>query len=294
MAAKGPCTLASALLQLAAAIPVIVFLGGNAQAADTAQIVSEPMPFTVDIRGRSYKLDGLMLRPPGPGRFPLALINHGSCGRACRKKRSPDDLRPQAEVFTRWGYATYLLMRRDNGASDGPFAEGFGGCERQKYDQAAHSAANDMVAALTVLTQLPYVDPHRVVAIGQSGGGIGVIALTTKGVAGLKAVINFAGGRGGSCISKGTFVEEKEIAAFRSFGRRSAVPTLWLYTQNDELWGPDRPKAWHRAFTESGGKAEFVALPPNGRRGHAFFYRASTVPIWKPLVSDFLARSLDR
>ena len=175
--------------------------------------IIEPLPISVEIRGRGYLLDGLMVRPNGNGRYPLALINHGSCGRECRKRRSPDTLRLQAQVFAGWGYAAYILMRRDNGASEGPYAEGFGGCKQQNYDQAAHSSANDMVAAVRILAKLPYIDPARIVAVGQSGGGIGVIALTAKSVPGLIAAINFSGGRGGSCIERASFDNSRMVAA---------------------------------------------------------------------------------
>jgi dienelactone hydrolase len=257
-----------------------------------AEPISESLPISVEIGGRSFRLDGVMVRPNGNGRYPLALLNHGSCGRDCRRRRSPDMLRFQADMFAGWGYAAYILMRRDNGASDGPYAEGFGGCKLQNYDQAARSSANDMVAAIRVLAKLDYIDPARIVAVGQSGGGIGVIALTAKSVPGVVAAVNFAGGRGSSCLERASFDNSKMIAAWRSFGQRSRVPTLWIYTENDENWGVDLPRSWHRAFIEAGGKADYVLLPPFGRRGHAFFYREGAIPIWKPFVETFLQRTV--
>jgi len=37
---------------------------------------------------------------------------------------------------------------------------------------------------------------------------------------------------------------------------------LWLYWQNDQYWGNDIPKQWHRTWVEAGGKADFQSLAP--------------------------------
>lgn len=250
--------------------------------------VTQPMPITVEIGGVRYRLDGLMIRPKGKGPFPLALVTHGSCGKSCRKKRSPAQLHDQANVFAEWGYAAYVLIRRDNGASDGPYAEGYGGCKTQAYARAARATAADMTAAIRHLAQLPYVDGNRMVAVGQSGGGIGAVALSGVKLPGLRATINFAGGRGGSCLRRGTYNEKSMTQAYRSFGGDARVPTLWLYTQNDNYWGPKKPKRWHKAFTDGGGTGDFVHLPPFRTKGHSFFYKQAAIPIWSPFVGKFL------
>lgn len=252
------------------------------------RFVTQPMPITVQIDGTAYRLDGLMVRPKGGGPFPLALVTHGSCGKSCREKRSPAQLHDQANVFAEWGYAAYVLVRRDNGESDGPYAEGYGGCKSQNYARAARATAADMAATLRYLARLPYVDGSRMVAIGQSGGGIGAVALSGMKIPGLRAAINVSGGRGGSCLRRGRFDEAAKTDAYRSFGTAARVPTLWLYTLNDDYWGPDRPKRWHKAFADGGGKADFVSLPPFRAKGHSFFYKKAAIPIWSPFVSKFL------
>ena len=72
------------------------------------------------------------------------------------------------------------------------------------------------------------------------------------------------------------------------------MPTLWIYAENDENWGVDLPRSWHRAFVEAGGEADYVLLPPFARRGHALFYRDAAIPIWKPIVELFLRRTAQR
>ena len=44
----------------------------------------------------------------------------------------------------------------------------------------------------------------------------------------------------------------------------------------------------HEAFTAAGGKAEFRMLAPFGSDGHFLIDAAEAVPIWSPLVSQFL------
>jgi dienelactone hydrolase len=274
----------------AAAFLLAVLATGQAAAGTlpAGRFVTQPMPVTVEIDGSRFRLDGLMVRPKGKGPFPLALVTHGSCGKSCRKKRSPAQLHDQANVFAEWGYATYVLIRRGNGTSDGPYAEGYGGCKSQNYVRAARATAADMAATLRHLAQLPYVDGSRMVAIGQSGGGIGVVALSGIKLPGLRAAINFAGGRGGSCLRRGKFDETEIADSYRSFGGDARIPGLWLYTQNDDYWGPKRPKRWHEAFTDGGGTADFIHLPPFRTKGHSFFYKQAAIPIWSPFVDKFL------
>jgi hypothetical protein len=64
------------------------------------------------------------------------------------------------------------------------------------------------------------------------------------------------------------------------------VPTLWLYSSNDRFWGPQLPRTWFAAFTEAGGKGEFVQLPSYKDNGHGIF---SGNPVaWKPAFEQFL------
>jgi dienelactone hydrolase len=278
------------LLSLLAAVALAVCqtAQGAADSRPDPALVTDPMTLAVQIDGAAYKLDGLMVRPREADALPLAVLTHGTCGRACRARRSPSDLRQQADVFAGWGFATFILMRRGYGNSEGPYAEDNGGCDAQNYEKAARGTADDILAAIETLKKLPYVDGRSVIAVGQSGGGIGVVALAARTPPDLKAVINFSGGRGGSCIRSGVYDETKSDDAFRAFGATTHIPTLWIYTKSDHYWGPDRPARWHKAFADAGGTAEFVHLPPIGEKGHTFFYKESSIPIWRPVVARFL------
>jgi dienelactone hydrolase len=274
------------LVFLATSHPVVA----DAERLPPDSFVTESMKLNAVIDGDRYELDGLMVRPKGKTNLPLAVLSHGSCGSSCRQRRSPGQLQDQANVFAQSGYAAFILMRRDNGDSDGPYAEGYGGCDVQDYEAAANATADDYAAAIAELRKLSYIDTGRIIAIGQSGGGIGVVALTARAVPGLTAAINFSGGRGGSCLRKDDFDEYQMEKAFKAFGSANKVRMLWVYTKSDHYWGPKRPVEWHKAFSAAGGAATLSHLPPIGEKGHSFFYKKSNIEAWRPSVGNFLKR----
>ena len=46
----------------------------------------------------------------------------------------------------------------------------------------------------------------------------------------------------------------------------------------------------HNAFTAAGGDAEYHLLPAFGNDGHFLIDSADGVPLWAPLVSQFLEK----
>jgi hypothetical protein len=63
---------------------------------------------------------------------------------------------------------------------------------------------------------------------------------------------------------------------------------LWLYSENDRNYGPGAVRAYHHAFTRSGGTAELQLFPPIGHDGHILLPGA--VQVWGPTVQAFLTR----
>ena len=74
------------------------------------------------------------------------------------------------------------------------------------------------------------------------------------------------------------------------FGTTAKVPTLWLYSENDQFWGKKLPLEWLAAYAGAGGKGEFVQLPPYKEDGHASF--VGNRAAWQPAFEQFL-RKLD-
>ncbi|MGB6320510.1 MAG: hypothetical protein WBF64_03145, partial [Xanthobacteraceae bacterium] len=91
-------------------------------------------------------LEALLVRPNAPGRYPLALIVHGSPRSAAeRPDLTPLAMLPQALEFARRGWAALIVMRRGYGSSDGGWAETFGPCGNPNYIAAG---AADLKLAL--------------------------------------------------------------------------------------------------------------------------------------------------
>ena len=73
------------------------------------------------------------------------------------------------------------------------------------------------------------------------------------------------------------------------FGKRSRIPMLWVYAENDHFFGPALAQQLKDAFTEGGGDVEFIAAPAFGRDGHRLFSMAG-IPLWSGFVDAFLRR----
>ena len=63
---------------------------------------------------------------------------------------------------------------------------------------------------------------------------------------------------------------------------------MWLYSVNDQFFGPKLARRMHEAFVQAGANAEFVEAPPTGLDGHSYF--AHAVDDWAPRVMAFLQR----
>lgn len=235
-------------------------------------------------------LEAMLIRPDGAARYPLAIISHGAPRKPSeRKTMSPWAGYPAALEFARRGFAAVVVMRRGYGKSGGDYAESSGPCGNPDYVQAGRISAGDIKSATEQLSRRPDIDNTRILAVGQSAGGLATIALTADAPPGLVAAINFAGGRG----SQNDFEvcrEDKLVSAFGTFGRTSRVPTLWVYTENDYYFAPPLAAKFHQAFTASGGKAYFIKAPAFGKDGHSLFYAPNGAPVWTAYVDEFLAK----
>ncbi|HYG88897.1 MAG TPA: CocE/NonD family hydrolase [Azospirillum sp.] len=257
-----------------------------------AGLVQEPMRLAVTVPGKDgdepVSLEALMVRPDEPGPFPLAVLNHGAPRKVEeRRERTPNRALPQAQEFARRGWAALIVMRRGYGESDGPYAESNGPCQSPDYLTAGRRSADDVRAAIRAAARLPYVDARRVISVGISAGGFATVALTADPPPGLVAAISFAGGRGSPRDGE-VCAEERLIDAFAAFGRRSRVPMLWVYAENDRYFAPEPARRFAAAFNGAGGRASLVMMPPFAEDGHTLFTREG-IPLWAPLVDRFLA-----
>ncbi|OYX80531.1 MAG: hypothetical protein B7Y77_00460 [Bradyrhizobium sp. 35-63-5] len=234
-------------------------------------------------------LEAMLLRPDAPGRYPLVLLSHGAPrdGRD-RAKMTATSQYPVAMEFARRGFAVAVVMRRGYGNSGGGFAENRRGCSDPDYITPAKASVRDLKAAIHALAERPDIDGHRIVAVGQSAGGMATVGLAADPPAGLIAAISFAGGRG-SRADFDVCRADQLVQAFRTFGKTARIPMLWVYTANDHFFDPPLADRLYAAFTGAGGHADYVHAPAFGKDGHQLFSSAG-IPYWTPYVDAFLAK----
>jgi dienelactone hydrolase len=245
-----------------------------------------------DFYGRTEegKVTVVQYRPNGPGPFPIVLLNHG---------RNPDDrstparfyFYEQARFFVERGFAVFVPTRIGYGENSGNFdPENNGSCANKQYAPMAEAASTEILAVLDYAKQQPYADPKRVLLVGQSVGGYATTAAAARNPDGLIAAINFAGGSGGDPVRHPGVpcVPDRMEAMYRQFGATTKVPMLWIYTQNDQYFNPTYSQAWHAAFVDAGGQAEYHLLPAFARNGHTLFSNGTR--IWSPVVAEFLGK----
>jgi dienelactone hydrolase len=252
-------------------------------------IKQEPLQIPAVIGGRTYRLEGLVVRPDDNQPHPLALINHGSPRDADdRPDMSPNRLWLQAAAFARRGWTAVTFLRRGYGHSQGGWVEDYGSCGSPNYAGAGRTAAADLAAVARYMLGQPYVTKDKWISVGVSAGGFATVALTADAPPGLAAAIAFAPGRGSRNADE-VCGEKQLIAAFASYGKTSRTPVLWVSAPNDHFFGPRLVSRMTAAFSKAGGQLSFVAAPPFGDDGHQLFSPASGMPVWTPIVDRFLA-----
>jgi len=232
-------------------------------------------------------------RPQQPGAFPLAVINHGSDQSDIQRFNYATPTYPiSAHWFLARGYVVVVPQRPGHGETGGRYLEDQGSCENADYLGAGLGAAASIQAAIDYMTARPFVRRDGTVAIGQSAGGWGVLALASRNPPGLAAAINVAGGRGGHSDGKpdSNCAPDRLVAAAARFGATARVPTLWLYARNDSYFPPALAQRMALAFGAAGGRAEFRLLPALTDDGHGLLESAEGAAAWEPLVAEFLRK----
>jgi len=239
--------------------------------------------------GSTKVLEALVVRPDGPGPFPLVLISHGTNRLAeTFPAQRPEIYTNPALAFAQRGYAAVVVMRRGFGRSTGPYAENIGPCdETRSYLEPSKVAAGDVLAALSDLRNEAWVDPARVLLVGHSTGGIADLAASATNPSGILGVISFAGANG-SARPDYVCQPDRLVEAFLSFGQTARIPSLWIYSENDHFINPDLARRMFDAYTASGAPASLFVAPSWGSDGHSLIW-APDETVWWPQVRAFLA-----
>jgi dienelactone hydrolase len=238
------------------------------------------------VQARDSGLDALLVYADLPGKHPLALLTHGTSRiEEERAQVTPWQQLPQALWFARRGFFVLVVVRRGYGSSGG--ARDMQRCPRcwqADPEEGGRSAAQDLRVAIEYARNLPQVDATHIVAAGVSTGGFATTALTANAPPGLVAAINFAGGTGSRADHDVPFANEV-IGAYRSFGKTSRVPMLWIYAENDKYFWPELAQKFDEAFRSKGGNDQFVLAPAIGTDGHSLYRH---VDAWSAMVDGFL------
>lgn len=222
---------------------------------------------------------------------PVLILNHGraadAAGRASLGRVRYSDT---STWLARQGFFVVVPTRVGYGVSAGSDVEDSGACRNKVYEPGFAAAAQQTQAVLQTIWQRNDVDPKRTVVMGQSFGGATSVAVAAMNLPGVVTAINFAGGAGGSPKTSPQQPCRPDLLErmFGDFGKRARIPMLWLYTENDQYFGPSYPREWHAAFQKAGGLVEFKQFPPHGEDGHSLFTQFPAV--WRPAVADFLQR----
>lgn len=268
----------AAALAVALALPLCAGVAARADELDP-QLNERVLKLPGD-PSRPVALQVTVFTPPGSGPFPLAVINHG------KNLGDPrNDPRWRAPSVSRYflarGYAVAVPMARGFAGSGGVF-DGQG-CD---VEDDGIAKARDVLGVIYALEKEPFVDPARVVVVGQSYGGWTTLALGTLEVPGLKALANFAGGRRATLC---TNFKSDLVTAAGHFARRTHTPSIWFYGDNDELFSPDVWRPMFDAYQANGGKGELVAYGRFGKDAHMFLASPDALSIWAPKMDAFLS-----
>ena len=195
--------------------------------------------------------------------------------------------------FVERGFAVLVPQRRGHGGTGGGHAETFRSADGVDFLAAAQNSADDIESAARYMIGERFIDSSRLVIVGISSGGWGSLALAARKPELARAIINFAGGRGGRLdgLPNRNFAPEKLVEAARALGRDARIPSLWLYCRNDKHFDPELASRMYFAWQEGGGSTEMHLLPDFGRDGHHLATHQLGVRFWGSLIETFLKRN---
>lgn len=254
--------------------------------AQTSGIIEERVFFFALIEGRAYRLEASVYRPDDNERHPLALMSHGYPGSAgLTNPALVTRLSNLGRELASEGIAAVLFTRRGYGNSEGPNTE-----IKATAVETGLEVAKDYRGALDYWKGVSFVDPDKMVLIGVSHSGWGMLAAATVMMdSGVRGVVNISGGSayGASWPPPSPQLKwDHWVAGAAEMGKDALLPSFWIYSEND-LGNPGHnSRRMFEAYNEAGGMGFLLMLLPYGSNGHAI----GNVPsLYLPQLNDYLA-----
>jgi dienelactone hydrolase len=224
----------------------------------------------------SGKMEITVITPAGPGPFPLVVFNHGDVEMDSAfvkyKQRFRDPILSGA--FLRWGFAVAFPARPGVGRSEGIYQFANYAIHDADPSYKARQHAQAIQKALEQLRKEPDLNADQIVLAGQSAGGDAVMYMSTLSLPGVKAVLNFSGGRSNHAQGQSaTFENKMMVDGWRELGRLAKVPAMLIFAENDSRYTANTIRKSTQAFNEGVGKAELLLLPPIQGDGHFVYQR---------------------
>ena len=238
-------------------------------------IPKKTLIFTLELETTVYK-------PPGPGPFPLVIMNHG-------KASGPPGLQPRytpgwaARYFIERGYVVFVPMRTGFSKSTGGYVGG--GCNIESNGLVQ---AEDVAATVAYAHTMNYVDSMQTLIVGQSHGGWTTLAYgAAQPDVSVKGLVNFAGGlRQEDCI--GWRLNLAKAAA--NYAEKTQIPSLWFYGDNDSFFSKQVYTEMFERYSKVNPRAQLVAYGMFGQDSHGLFSSKDGRAIWEPHLEKFMAQ----
>jgi dienelactone hydrolase len=275
------------------AVALVTLFAPSLSAA--SEIIEQTIEVPVQVQPRDgpevrQNIAVTIVREATADRRPFLVLLHGrGTSPAERTAMGLKTYPANSRYFASKGFVVLVPTRVGYGVSRGPDVEYTGTCQSKHFVDGAAVAVVETRQVLRYAERLAYVDPDHGIVVGESFGGLVAIAIAADDIRGVVAAVNISGGDGGNVRTR---IDEpcrpdQMRETFARYGSANRLPTLWMYSANDRVWGPVYPKQWFAAFTQAGGRGQFVDLPADKNNGHYIFSRNAAA--WHPAFESFLA-----
>ncbi len=236
------------------------------------------------------RIRGQLMRPSGPGPFPVVIWNHGD-GRWREKEPlfHPKYSGQSCADFTRYGWIYFFPDRRGAGRSEGPqppwTTPGFSDYSKvfPVLDKWTTGASHDVLGGLPYLKSLGFADMGRVAIVGYSGGADPTVFAAGAAPAAFRAVVLQAGG----WPAKGD--PDRGLTYYIKWAKGITAPILLQHGKQDTGVRPEFARAFAKALKGMG--KDVTLLEYDGDHG---MFGPAPSGVWQKDFVDFLTRQFSK